>query len=138
MTSAVIKGQNVTEFKVSLKEVPPPDAPPEHLGSSELGVLACLRVSEDCDMYRCANCSQMQKSGSCQVWVPDGVRPRDPAWSIQEIARKTAFNGDSSAWCLACARRLGADEISSAAFIPDSDLAAVRSRWPSLWRRIFG
>jgi hypothetical protein len=59
----------------------------------------------------------MIASGDWEVWVPDDVSPSDAAWAVTESARKSAYNGHLTAWCLPCAKRLGAP------------LAGVRSFW---------
>jgi hypothetical protein len=92
--------------KFSLKQAPPPDAAPIQPAADRLGLCAGLRVQEDHDQFRCAECNKMQPSGSTLAWVPDGVRRGDPAWSVTESARRGAFNGHSSGWCLSCAQSL--------------------------------
>lgn len=86
-------------------EVPPPAQAPIQTRAQELGLPAGLRVETDRSQWRCANCHMMQPGGSEQVWVPDGVCAGDPEWSVTEAARLGAYNGDSSAWCLRCARK---------------------------------
>jgi hypothetical protein len=91
------------------EEVPPPAAAPVQPRAKELGLLDGLHAHETDHPYRCGWCSQMQPSGSLQVWVPDGVRRGDPSWSVKEAARRGAYNGHSTAWCLKCARKLGGE-----------------------------
>ena len=69
-------------------------------------------------------CSEMKPAGP-MVWVNDGVRLRDPGWSVYEAARQGAFNGSGSGWCVRCARKLGKPSDiaklypSRAAVVPD-------------------
>lgn len=90
-------------------EVSPPDNVPAHSASEKYGVLRCLRVEEDRDMFRCSECGKMQSSGSAMVWVPDRIRLGDDPWAVREVARREAYNGHSSEWCLKCAKKLGSD-----------------------------
>lgn len=92
---------------VRLVPVPPPSKSPFDEKANSLGLVRGLRAQKSRDQYRCFACSQMQKPDSWLVWVPDAVRLGDPAWSVSEFARQSAFNGTSSGWCLKCAQTLG-------------------------------
>lgn len=87
--------------------VPPPEEAREQDLAKSLGLLRGLEVEEYGSQYRCSNCEKLQPGGSLMVWVPDGVRPDDPAWSVTEMARAVTFNGSGSGWCLSCAMSLG-------------------------------
>lgn len=95
----------------SFVPVPPPDAAPVQDLADTLGLAPGLRVEEDWGQFRCACCKRMQPRGSYLVWVPDGVERGDPAWSVTEECRRSAFNGSGSGWCLGCAKRIGETEI---------------------------
>ena len=73
---------------------------------NDLGLVQGLRtyISDGC---RCANCGRMQRPQSTMVWVPDSVRVGDPAWAVAEICKRERYNGNSSGWCMKCARKLG-------------------------------
>lgn len=86
-------------------EVPPPAKAPVDEIAALLGLCSGLRAERN-SQYRCASCSKMQPDGSWLIWVSDSVRRGDPAWSVTEAARRNAFNGHSSGWCLACAQSL--------------------------------
>jgi hypothetical protein len=89
-------------------EVPPPEDVPIQDRAAELGLIPGLRVEASRHgQWRCCECGQMQRPGSDQVWVADGVRMGDEPWSVSESARAVAYNGGSSAWCMACAKKLG-------------------------------
>lgn len=92
-----------------LEEVPPPKTAPVQDRARELGLPDGLKVEtpRDSRQWRCCSCSRMQRPNSEQVWVPDGVLPGDPAWSVTETCRQNAYNGNYSAWCLKCAKSLG-------------------------------
>lgn len=88
----------------SLHEVPPPKEVPVQDEAERLGLVRGLRVSPaQGDMWRCAECSRMQKPDAPMVWVPDGVRKGDPEWSVTEACRRSAFNGHFGGWCVRCA-----------------------------------
>lgn len=92
--------------------VPPPLEVPIDSAASRYGLVAGLRLEEKCGgQYRCSICRQMKKEGTPLVWVPDGVLPHDPAWSISEKCRRGARNGTRSGWCLSCAKKLGAKSL---------------------------
>lgn len=92
----------------SFQEVPPPATAPVQPRAKELGLPDGLRVEPSSrGSWRCGHCGRMQHDGTEQVWVPDGARMGDPIWSVTESARRVAFNGGSTAWCLSCAKRLG-------------------------------
>lgn len=85
---------------------PPAEVPVDEKARS-LGLVDGLRAEESERPYRCDPCNQMQPAGSVIVWVPRGVLPSDPEWSIKETGRENAFNGHWSGWCLGCAKKLG-------------------------------
>jgi hypothetical protein len=98
-----------TKMSTRFTEVAPPDSAPVHSSAVKYGILDCLSVLEDADMFRCCQCGRMQPSGSPLVWVPDRIQLGDDLAIIKEIGRREAYNGHSSGWCLNCARRLGGD-----------------------------
>jgi hypothetical protein len=49
----------------------------------------------------------MVRAGEWEVSVPDSVMLGDPAWSVTDMARCSAYNGEWTAWCLPCAKLLG-------------------------------
>lgn len=99
------QGEGVSDgVHFSFQEVPPPKDAPLQTEAEDLGLVKGLRVEESRHgQWRCCECSAMQPSGSLQVWVPDGVRKRDPDWSVTEACRVNAWNGSHSAWCVRCA-----------------------------------
>lgn len=91
-------------MNVTFQHVPPPKEPPWHEIGETLGLCRGLRSEKSRNgQWRCAQCGQMQRAESWLIWVPDGVRKSDPAWSVTEAARVTAYNGHKSGWCLSCA-----------------------------------
>lgn len=102
------------------EQVPPPNKAPEHERAAELGLLPWLRGEVAERQFRCASCNGMVARGGVQVWIPDGVRRKDPAWSVEEFCRTNAYNGHFSAWCLKCARELSPGSVSSES--KDADL----------------
>jgi hypothetical protein len=90
-------------------EVPPPDSVPAYSTSEKHGILSCLRIEENLDMFRCSRCGQMQPHGSSMVWVPDSIKIGDTSGAVSEVVRRDAYNGHLSGWCLKCARRLGSN-----------------------------
>lgn len=91
-------------MEVRFEEVPPPENAPVHQIAETLGVANGLRAERAIrGQWRCGCCSKMQPDKSWQVWVPDSVRRGDPVWSVTEAARRGAYNGGWTAWCLSCA-----------------------------------
>ena len=55
--------------------------------------------------WRCSGgCERIQKPGSVGAWIADGSHRGDPLWSIVHQTRRSAYNGQSSRWCLDCCR----------------------------------
>lgn len=101
-------------MEIKFRQVPPPDRAPLHKKGEELGLVRGLRPEVSDHQFRCAECHRMQPRDSVMVWVPDGIRIGDPAWSVEESCRVSAFNGGSSGWCLKCARQAGGSHTSAA------------------------
>jgi hypothetical protein len=118
---------NEDKFIAHFIEVPPPEqAPTDELGEA-YGLPKGLHFDSTGDEWRCASCSVMQKPDSPLVWVPDGVRRGDPEWSVTESARRNAYNGHSSGWCLKCAQTL-----------KEKPPSPVASKPRSFWKRLLG
>lgn len=118
-------------------EVPPPRRAPHYSQSEELGIVPALRAEKSHRSWRCCQCHQMQQDNTWQVWVPDGVMAHDPDWSVTEAARRVAYNGGLSAWCLRCAKKLGRGSaaLSRAGRLPAPTAFGARR---GLWRWLFG
>jgi hypothetical protein len=84
----------------------PPAAAPIYPEAGALNINPALRAEVVDSLFRCASCNQWTPKGAWLVWVPDSARIGDPAWSIIELARTTAYNGCGSGWCLNCAQKL--------------------------------
>jgi hypothetical protein len=91
-------------MELRFEQVEPPSTAPLDDNAEDLLLLPGLRAEPRDRQFRCAACSRMQPTGSWLVWVPDGVRKTDPAWSVTEACRLSAFNGHGSGWCLKCAQ----------------------------------
>lgn len=125
-------------FEFEFTAVPPPETAPIQQEAEELLLLPGLRAVRSRDTFRCGNYrhGRMQKPGSWLVWVPDSVQPGDPAWSVTEAARRNAYNGMLSGWCLDCAQRLSGLRAASPI---DSIIGKPASkRLRSWWRRLLG
>lgn len=74
------------------------------------GVMECLRIEDkradafNSGGFRCGNCREMQRADEFIVWVPSNVRMGERAVSIANASER--FNGESSGWCVDCARKL--------------------------------
>lgn len=60
-----------------------------------LGVRSDLSMAK----WRCGECSSMQEPAAISYWVPNGVRPRDPLWSLCD----SSFT-QCTAWCWSCVK----------------------------------
>lgn len=96
---------------MSVSQMPRPESPAraaQRQICAALGLLPGLRAERSSDrQWRCAACKSMQAGRSWQIWVSDSVRKGDAPERVIEEARRSAFNGHGSAWCLGCARALG-------------------------------
>jgi hypothetical protein len=99
--------------------IPPPSVAPRNSRGETLDLVQGLNVSASIRQFRCGNCHKMQPTGSEQVWVPDGVAKDDPAWSVEESCRISAYNGHFSAWCVRCAPKANG-EINTSPMKPES------------------
>lgn len=108
-----------------LRQVPPPRTAPVDEAADRLGLVRGLRVKVAPRQYRCGCCGAMQPAGAEEVWVPDGMRRTDPAWSIEEACRLSANNGSFTAWCLGCAPKAEAPKHAE----------EVRAKKPLGWLR---
>lgn len=61
------------------------------------------KVEESLYPWRCCQCMSMQPPQSLQVWMADGIMPKDPPWAVKYKNEKTKWNGNHSAWCMGCA-----------------------------------
>jgi hypothetical protein len=95
---------------MSFDLVSPPDKVPVDELAKSYGLVDGLKCEVSRSSYRCAECSEMQRAESLEVWVPDGILLGDPAWSVSEKAREMAYNGNFSAWCMECAQKLGVNK----------------------------
>jgi len=93
-------------FQLSIVPVPPPEIAPSYPDAEALGLPRGLRLETDHDSWRCCACSTMQLAGSIGVWVPSGLRKGDSIEMFTEVARLSAFNGESMLWCLKCVPRI--------------------------------
>jgi hypothetical protein len=87
-------------------KVPPPDYLPYHDIARKLGVCSVLNVDFSREEWRCAACRKMQPAYSWLVWVEDNTKPGDSIEKIMVDARRGAFNGNKSGWCIDCAPKL--------------------------------
>jgi len=95
-------------MRLQFEMVPPPVKAPVQPLAASLDLVQGLRVEKSGhSQWRCSCCSQMQKPGSLQVWVPDSVCRGDPEWSVTEACRENAYNGFHSGWCIKCAPKAG-------------------------------
>lgn len=90
----------------SLDPFPPPDKAPIDELATCYGLVPGLGVQMAELQFRCQACKQMQLAETPVVWVPQGSRVGDPAWSITENCRLSAYNGVWCGWCLPCAKSL--------------------------------
>lgn len=87
-------------------EVLPPSVVPEDPAATALGLVRGLRLARINKSFRCGNCQDWIQD-SALVWVPNAVKLGDKSETITEIARLESYNGNSTGWCLPCARKLG-------------------------------
>lgn len=113
----------------ALKQVAPPEKAPVQALADRLGLCAGLRAEESKSSFRCSDCFRIQPSGSTMVWVPDGVCRGDPAWSVTEAARRNAYNGHASGWCLRCAAKLSKGVT--------AEPTTAQQKRPGFWGRLF-
>lgn len=98
----------IRDGSFSFVEVPPPEKVPVQPLAQSLGLAAGLTAEiNHRGGWRCSNCSNYQRDGAAIVWVPDGVSISDSLFAVSDQARREAFNGHGSGWCLSCARKLG-------------------------------
>lgn len=99
----------MSENTWQLVPVPPPTKAPVQDIAETLDLVDGLEVEKaGAGGWRCDNCSRYQTDpGAWQVWVPDSVMPHDRGDEVTEQCRSMAYNGEFSAWCLPCARKLG-------------------------------
>lgn len=127
-------------MQFSFTEVPPPTVAPVHQIAETLGLCDGLRAERNTHQYRCGQCHQMQQNGAWGVWVPDGVRVGDPSWSVTESARRNAYNGTFTTWCLDCALRLSPPKAAPIAPLvaPPGGPYAFGAALARLWCRLIG
>ncbi len=95
----------------TFREVPPPAVAPEDIVASAFGLPRGLRFEPNYGQFRCNQCRRLTSGNEGIVWVPDFVRITDSAEAVTEAARRGAFNGEASGWCLPCAQRLGRSTV---------------------------
>lgn len=114
------------------EEVPPPTEAPIQSRAEELRLPNGLRVEksrEDSSPWRCDCCNKLQRPGSEEVWVPDGIQKKDSAWSVSETARAYAYNGRFSAWCLSCVSHWAAKPVVIPPLNPLTFWQRIKSRF---------
>jgi hypothetical protein len=99
--------------KLELTMVPPPTVAPAHDDAVKLGLVRGLLAERADSMCHCNNCGSWIRAGEWEVWVPDGIQQRDPAWAVEEQCRINAYNGSFSMWCLKCAPKKSRPAASS-------------------------
>ena len=85
--------------------VSPPEEAPANPDAEALGLIRGLRAEMHEASFSCSQCHKYQLTGP-MVWVPDTVSMGDSVESVTEQARRFAYNGSWSGWCLTCARWL--------------------------------
>ena len=94
-----------------------PEKAREDPAASKLGLAVGLRAEICGDWFRCGECHKVQPRGSIQVWVPEGAIAGDPTDYVTELARRYAWNGFSTAWCLPCASRFRSKKNNSTSLV---------------------
>lgn len=92
-----------------LEKVPAPTRAIVHDLAETLGLCAGLRAERYNDKFSCTTCHRLYAKGNWLVWVPDSVwlSRNLPTELVTEACRQNTYNGHWSAWCLACAHKLG-------------------------------
>ena len=90
--------------------VPPPEKAPQFTLAKKLGLHPCLKVDESSGGWRCGYCNKIQRPGY-EVWLGENTSFFDSASDIEESCRQRAYNGESTAWCLSCARGVGKNPL---------------------------
>lgn len=90
------------KFTVTVTPVPPPKKAPHYAETEAAGIHPGFRLSDVRGQSRCGECGRMIEDTK-GVWIPDGMRKHDSYAAFTEAARRNAYNGTSTLWCLRCA-----------------------------------